>query len=63
MIPDRGVLKLVIQMCGHVTERGGLFFEFRRGIPLGCPLSPLLAAFFLAELDRRLEETGLFFVR
>jgi RNA-directed DNA polymerase len=46
-----------------VAERGELFFEFRRGIPLGCPLSPLLGAFFLAELDRRLEETGLFFVR
>jgi hypothetical protein len=44
-------------------ERGGLFFEFRRGIPLGRPLSPLLGAFFLAELDRRLEGTGLFFVR
>jgi len=50
-------------MCGRVAECGGLFFEFRRGIPLGCPLSPLLGAFFLAELDRRLEETGLFFVR
>lgn len=63
VIPDRDVLNLVGQMCGRVAERGGLFFEFRRGIPLGCPLSPLLGAFFLAELDRRLEETGLFFVR
>jgi len=63
VIPDRDVLNLVGQMCGRVSERGGLFFEFRRGIPLGCPLSPLLGAFFLAELDRRLEETGLFFVR
>jgi RNA-directed DNA polymerase len=50
-------------MCGRVAERGGLYFEFRRGIPLGCPLSPLLGAFFLDELDRRLEATGLFFVR
>jgi len=63
VIPDRNVLNLVGQMCGRVAERGGLFFEFRRGIPLGCPLSPLLGAFFLAELDRRLEGTGLFFVR
>lgn len=50
-------------MCGRVAERGGLYFEHRRGIPLGCPLSPLLGAFFLGELDERLEATGLFFVR
>jgi hypothetical protein len=58
VIPDRDILNLVSQMCGRVAERGGLFFEFRRGIPLGCPLSPLLGAFFLSELDQRLEETN-----
>jgi hypothetical protein len=63
VLPDRGVLNLVGQMCGRVAERGGLFFEHRRGIPLGCPLSPLLGASFLDELDQRLEATGLFFVR
>jgi RNA-directed DNA polymerase len=63
VIPDRDVLNLVGQMCGRVAERGGLYFEFRRGIPLGCPLSPLLGAFFLDELDQNLEATGLFFVR
>jgi hypothetical protein len=63
VIPDRDVLNLVGQMCGRVAERGGLYYEFRRGIQLGCPLSPLLGAFFLAELDTRLEATGLFFVR
>jgi len=46
-----------------VAERGVLFLEFRCGIPLGCPLSPLLGAFFLDELDTRLEKTRLFFVR
>lgn len=50
-------------MCGRVAEHGGLYTEFRRGIPFGCPLSPLLGAFFLSELDARLEATGLFFVR
>jgi hypothetical protein len=63
VIPDRDVLNLVGQMCCRVSEGGGLYFEFRRGIPLGCPLSPLLGAFFLGELDTRLEATGLFFVR
>jgi hypothetical protein len=63
VIPDRDVLNLVGQMCGRVAERGGLYFEFQRGIPLGCPLSPLIGAFFLKDLDDHLERTGLFFVR
>ncbi len=33
------------------------------GISLGCPLSPLMAAFFLHELDERMERTCLFYVR
>jgi hypothetical protein len=63
VIADRDVVNLVGQMCARTAERGGLYFEHRRGIPLGCTLSPLLGAFFLAELDERLEATGLFFVR
>ena len=56
-------LKLLDRLAAAIRDRGGLYFEFRRGIPLGCPLSPLLGAFFLAELDARLEATGQFFVR
>jgi RNA-directed DNA polymerase len=63
VVADPDVLNLVAQMIYRVSERGGLYTEFRRGIPLGCPLSPLLGAFFLGELDTRLEATGLFFVR
>ncbi len=63
VVADRDVLNLVAQMVYRVSERGGLYFEHRSGIPLGCPLSPLLGAFFLKELDDRLEATGLFFVR
>ena len=33
------------------------------GISLGCPLSPLIGAFFLSDLDARMEQTGLFYVR
>lgn len=59
LVPDRNVLNLVGQMLCRVSEGGGLYHEFRRGIPLGCPLSPLLGAFFLDDLDERLEATGL----
>ena len=40
-----------------------MFWDYERGISLGCPLSPLIGAFFLDELDRCLGQTGLFYVR
>ena len=43
--------------------RGGLFWEFDRGISLGCPLSPVLGAFFLKTVDDALTDSGLFYVR
>ena len=42
---------------------GGLYEDIGRGISLGCPLSPLMGALFLDVLDRRMEATGLFYVR
>ena len=63
VIQDRRVLNLVEQYLRRTAEQGGLFWESDRGIPLGCPLSPIIGAFFLAELDQRLERTGLFYVR
>ena len=61
-VPDPEILRLVAVLTARTSERGGLF-RASGGLPLGCPLSPLLGAFFLAELDARLEATGLFFVR
>ena len=63
VIQDRGVVALVAQYLKRTSERGGLFYDFERGISRGCPLSPIIGAFFLAELDEALERTGLFFVR
>ena len=57
------MLHLIEQYLQRTAERGGQFWESERGIPLGSPLSPILGAFFLAELDQRLERTGLFYVR
>jgi RNA-directed DNA polymerase len=42
---------------------GGWFWDCERGVSLGCPLSPLIGAFFLDELDRQMTATGLFYIR
>ena len=62
-VTDRRVLNLLGQYMRRTAERGGSFWDYERGISLGCPLSPLMGAFFLHELDERMERTGLFYVR
>jgi RNA-directed DNA polymerase len=57
-IQDRRLWLLLLQYLKRCAERGGLFWEFHRGIALGCPLSPVLGGFFLHELDVRFEKTG-----
>jgi RNA-directed DNA polymerase len=42
---------------------GGLYWDCKRGISRGCPLSPLLGAVFLSALDTAMEKLGLFYVR
>jgi RNA-directed DNA polymerase len=40
-----------------------IFARYTKGIPRGYPLSPLLGAFFLTELDNTLEQQDVFYVR
>jgi hypothetical protein len=60
---DHGVLNLIAQYLTRCAERGGLFWEYRKGIALGSPLSPILGAFFLTELDEACEHLGVFYIR
>jgi RNA-directed DNA polymerase len=62
-ITDRFTLNLLWQSIHRCVERGGLFRDITKGIPRGCPLSPLLGAFFLTELDNTLEQQDVFYVR
>ncbi len=62
-VKDRRVLNLLGQYLRRSSERGGEFWDYEKGISLGCPFSPLMGAFFLHELDQRMERTGLFYVR
>ncbi len=62
-IGDRHILNLLGQYLRRSSERGGEFWDYEKGISLGCPLSPLIGAFFLNALDERIEKSGLFYVR
>ena len=60
---DRTILNLCGQYLKRTAEQGGWFWNHERGISLGCPLSPLIGAFFLGDLDARMAKSGLFYVR
>ena len=62
-IRDRDILNLLGQYLRRTAESGGWFWDCERGISLGCPLSPLIGAFFLDQLDRQMTVSGLFYVR
>ena len=57
------LLNVIGQYLRRCSERGGLYWDHQMGIALGSPLSPLLGAFFLTEVDDALEQLGLFSVR
>ncbi len=62
-IRDKRVLNLLGQYLRRTAERGGQFWSYEKGISLGCPLSPLIGAFFLKQLDQRMARSGLLYVR
>jgi len=62
-IRDRRVLNLLGQYLRRTSERGGSFWDHEKGISLGCPLSPLIGAFFLNALDQAAAKLGMFYIR
>jgi RNA-directed DNA polymerase len=62
-VPDGRALDLLRQYVRRTIYDGGLYEDVQRGISLGCPLSPLMGAFYLKLLDERMEETGLPYAR
>jgi hypothetical protein len=62
-VPDGRVLDLLRQYVRRTIYDGGLYEDVVRGISLGCPLSPLMGAFYLKLLDARVEATGLAYAR
>ena len=62
-IEDRPVLSLLSQYLRRTAGRGGVFRAYEKGISLGGPLSPLIGASFLEQLDERMGRFGLFYIR
>ena len=62
-LADPQLIRLLVQYLRRTAERGGLYWEHRQGIARGCPLSPIIGAFYLAELDEALEQHGFWFCR
>jgi RNA-directed DNA polymerase len=62
-IRDRTLMGYLWQFLNRCVEWGGLYQDIRRGIPRGAALSPLLGAWYLRELDRRLERLGVKYFR
>ncbi len=60
---DERLLDLLWQYMRRTVYDDGLYEDIVQGISLGCPLSPLMGALFLDVLDKRMEKTGLFYVR
>jgi hypothetical protein len=51
-ITDRFIWRLLVQFVKHTVENGGAFKSITCGISRGCPLSPIIAAYYLKELDK-----------
>ncbi|SPE26736.1 conserved hypothetical protein [Candidatus Sulfopaludibacter sp. SbA3] len=62
-VDDPLVLLLVGQYLHRTVDENGLYTSVIRGISLGCPLSPVMAAIYLEPLDRRMEALGLTYAR
>jgi RNA-directed DNA polymerase len=50
------VLKLVKDIINPVIHVNGTWHQSCQGIPVGCGLSPILAEFYLADLDQRFSD-------
>ena len=62
-IPDIKIIDCVWQFLNRCVEWGGLYQDIKRGIPRGASLSPLLGAFYLVDLDRKMEKLDVKYFR
>jgi RNA-directed DNA polymerase len=54
-IADPFIWRLLVQFVKRSVERGGTFKSITCGISRGCPLSPVIVAYYLKGLDEQME--------
>jgi len=62
-IKDKFLLRLLWFSMHRTVHWGGLYQDIIKGLPRGSPLSPLLGAFYLYELDKAFEQDDCFYIR
>jgi len=62
-IHDSKIIGYVWQFLNRCVEWGGLYQDISRGIPRGSSLSPLLGAFYLMELDKKMKKLDVKYFR
>jgi hypothetical protein len=62
-ITDPFIWRLLVQFVKRSVERGGTFKSITCGISRGCPLSPVIAAYYLKSLDEQMEGDPRYFYR
>jgi len=60
---DRTIIGYVWQFLNRCVEWGGIYQDIKKGIPRGSSLSPLLGAFYLLELDQKMEKLDVKYFR
>jgi RNA-directed DNA polymerase len=62
-IADPFIWRLLVQFVKRTVEKGGTFKSIHCGISRGCPLSPVIAAYYLKELDEQMTGDTRYFYR
>lgn len=62
-IYDKKIIKFILQYMKRTVSMCEGYVEIKKGLPMGSPLSPLLGGFYLRELDDKIEQTGVFYIR
>jgi RNA-directed DNA polymerase len=62
-VTDPFIWRLLVQFVKRSVERGGTFKSITCGISRGCPLSPVIAAYYLKSLDEQMEGDPRYFYR
>jgi len=62
-ISESTIMSYVWQFLKRCVEWGGLYQDIERATPKGASLSPLLGAFYLLDLDRKMAKLDVKYIR